>query len=150
MGNRPYDASYEPRPGEQAGDEERRWRRFVSDLARAGIPESEAEDTAAKVLCLLEQRITAGEARDLNQELPWALRDLLRRCERPMRATPERFDRAEFTVRLSEDLGREPPEAERVARAVLSAARALLSEREASDVLGQLPDDMKPLWLPPQ
>jgi uncharacterized protein (DUF2267 family) len=151
MAQRPYDARYEPRPGEQAFDEELRYRRFLDSLVRSGLGNAQAAERAAvAVLCNLEQRISGGEARDMNDELPWALRDLLRQCELHPRSRPERFGREEFLVRIAEELEAEDPvDAERIARTVLTAARELLSEKEASDVLSQLPPDLQALWAPP-
>jgi uncharacterized protein (DUF2267 family) len=150
MAQRPYDARYEPRPGEQAFDEELKYRRFIDSLVRAGLGNAQAaEQAAVAVLCNLQQRISGGEARDMNDELPWALRDLLRRCELHPRSRPERFGREEFLVRIAEDLGSEDVDAERVARTVLASVRELLSEKEASDVLSQLPPDLQALWAPP-
>jgi uncharacterized protein (DUF2267 family) len=149
MANRPYDAAYEPRPGEQARDEQLRYQRFLAALARGGLGTTERSERAAVVvLGLVEQRLTGPEARDLNEELPWALRDLLRGRERHPRSRPERFGREELVSRISSDLGVDAAEAERTARLVLQTARGLLSEKEASDVASQLPKDMQDLWAP--
>jgi uncharacterized protein (DUF2267 family) len=86
---------------------------------------------------------------DLNEELPWALRDLLRRCELHPRGRPERLGRDDLVARVAEDLGVDADEATRITRTVLSTVRGLLSEREASDVMGQLPADVAPLWARP-
>lgn len=150
MANRPYDARYEPRPGEQAREDDLRHQRFLRSLTAAGLGDApRAEACAVAVLCALEQRITGGEARDLNGELPWAMRDLLRRCELHPRARPERFGREELVARVAEELGVDADEASRIARTVLSNVRTLLSDKEASDVMAQLPPDMAPLWAPP-
>jgi uncharacterized protein (DUF2267 family) len=150
MANRPYDANFEPRPGEQSRDSELRYQRFLVELQRAGLGSAQrAEQIAVTVLGMLEQRISAPEARQLNQELPWALRDLLRRFERHPRSRPEQFGREEMMARLGVALELDPAESERAARVVLLAARALLSEKEASDVASQLPKDMQDLWAPP-
>lgn len=150
MANRSYDANFEPRPGEQAQDSALRYQRFLGDLQRAGLGSAQrAEQIAVTVLGMLEQRISATEARDLNEELPWALRDLLRRFEQHPRTRPEQFSREEMLARLGAALDIEAAECERVTRAVLQAARSLLSEREASDVASQIPKDMQDLWVPP-
>ncbi len=150
MANRPYDARYEPRPGEQAREDELRYQRFLSALAGAGRGNAErAEACAVAVLCAIERRITGGEARDLNEELPWAMRDLLRRCELHPRARPESLGREELVARIAEDLAVDVDEATRIARTVLSTVRTLLSDQEASDVMAQLPPDVAPLWAPP-
>jgi uncharacterized protein (DUF2267 family) len=150
MANRPYDARFEPRPGEQAREEELRYQRFIGALVSAGAGNTErAEAAAVAVLCEVERRISGGEARDLNTELPWALRDLLRRCELHPKARPERFGRDALLGRVAEALAVDDAEAERLTRIVLSTARALLSEKEASDVVAQLPPDIAALWAPP-
>ncbi len=150
MANRPYDASYEPRPAEQARDNELRYQRFLAALERAGLGSRErAEQAAVTVLCAIERRITGPEARELNEELPWALRDLLRRCELHPRSKPERFGREELIARISEALLLDAADSERVIRTVLQTARGLLSEKEASDVASQLPRDLQDLWAPP-
>jgi uncharacterized protein (DUF2267 family) len=149
MSNRPYDASYEPRPGEQAREEELRYRRFLGALARGGVTTSErAERAAVAVLGQVELRLTGPEARDLNEELPWALRDLLRGRERHPRSRPERFGREELVAHVATELGVDAAEAERICRLVMQTARGLLSEKEASDVAAQLPKDMQDLWAP--
>lgn len=150
MANRRYDARWEPRPGEQAREDDLRYQRFVGSLSRQGLGNAErAEACAVAVLCAVERRITGPEAKELNDELPWALRDLLRRCELHPRARPERLGRDELLARVAEDLGVDEAEATRIARVVLSTARTLLTEKEASDVMAQLPPDMAPLWAPP-
>jgi uncharacterized protein (DUF2267 family) len=150
MANRPYDAEYEPRPGEQAASDQQRYRQLLQRLARHGLGNAErAESTAVAVLCSVQRRLSGGEARDLNDELPWALRDLLRRCELHPRARPERFGAGELVAQVAEALAIDTPEAERVIRAVLSEVRGMLSEKEASDVVGQLPPDLAALWAAP-
>ena len=100
------------------------------------------------ILGALEQRLSGAEARDLNAELPWPLRDQLRKFERDPRGRPERFRREELLRRVREELGLEPGEAEHAVRTVLQHARQLLSEKEGSDVADQLPRDMQDLWVP--
>ena len=150
MSNRPYDARYEPRPGEQAAGEELRYRRFLDALGRAGLGSAErTERCTVAVLRHLEARLTGPEARDLKKELPWALRDRLRGEERHPRSRPERFGRTELVERVAEEIGVDPLEAERITRAVFAVTRSVLSEKEASDVQAQLPPDLAALWAPP-
>jgi uncharacterized protein (DUF2267 family) len=149
MANRPYDAKYEPRPGEQAREEELRYQRFLGALARGGLGSSErAERAAVAVLSVLEQHLPGPESRDLNDELPWALRDLMRRSERHPRSRPEHLGREELLSRVASALGVDAAEAEQVSRLVLQTARGLLSEKEASDVASQVPKDILDLWAP--
>lgn len=150
MSNRPYDARYEPRPGEQGREEELRYQRFLGALQRAGIGSAaRAERAAVTVLCALERRIGGTEAREVNEELPWALRDLLRRCEIHPRSRPEPLGREDLLARIAEELGADVVRAEQIARTVLLTARRLLSEKEASDVAARLPRDLQDLWAPP-
>jgi uncharacterized protein (DUF2267 family) len=65
------------------------------------------------------------------------------------RSRPERFGRDELLARVAEDLGVEEADVEGVVRTVLQQVRGLLSEKEASDVMGQLPPDLQALWAPP-
>jgi uncharacterized protein (DUF2267 family) len=150
MSNRPYDANYEPRPADQAREEGLRYQRFLAALARGGLGSQErAERTAVTVLGLVEQRLTGPEAHDLNAELPWALRDLLRGRERHPRSRPERFGREELLARVAAELTLDAEQAEAATRLVMQTARSLLSEKEASDIASQLPKDMQDLWAPP-
>jgi uncharacterized protein (DUF2267 family) len=152
MANRSYDAQFEPRPQEQASDNEQKYRRFLDGLARSGLGSTErAERAAVSVLTHVERRISGPEARDLNLELPWKLRDLIRArgAELHPRSRPERYGRDELLGRISEELELEEAEVEPLVRTVLQHVRALLSEKEASDVIGQLPPDLQALWAPP-
>jgi uncharacterized protein (DUF2267 family) len=125
MANRPYDAKYEPRPGEQAREEQLRYQRFLGALARGGLgTEERAERAAVAVLSVLEQHLPGPEARDLNDELPWALRDLLRGAERHPKSRPERVGREELLARVAGALGVDAAEAETVSRLVLQTARS--------------------------
>jgi uncharacterized protein (DUF2267 family) len=149
MANRSYDAKYEPRPGEQAREDELRYQRFLGALARGGLGSTErAQRAAVAVMSVLEQHLPGPEARDLNDELPWALRDLLRGAERHPRSRPEHLGREELLSRVASALSVDAAEAEGVCRLVLQTARALLSEKEASDVASQLPQDILDLWVP--
>lgn len=150
MANRPYDATYQPRPADGARDDGRRHETLLSALERAGLgPRERAERTVAGVLCTLERRMSGGEARNLNDELPWALGDLLRSCELHPRSRPDRFGADEFLSRVAEHTGIPPAEVEGTVRTVLAAVRSLLSEKETADVLAQLPPDLQALWAPP-
>lgn len=150
MANRPYDARYEPRPGEQSGDDAIRYGRFLDQLGRAGLGNRErCEQVAVAVLCQLERRISGGEAADLNRELPWAMGDLLRRCELHPRSRPERYGRDELLARLAEELEVDATEVEPMVRTVLSTVRGLLSDKETTDVMAQLPSDLQALWAQP-
>ncbi len=147
MSNRKYGADYEPRPLEQAADEQNRYRLFLGRLHQAGLsPPDAAERAALAVLAALEDRLTAAEAEDLRQELPWTLRDRLRDKVRPGHVPPERVGRDGFVARVADELGVDDASASATIEAVFAATRALLSEKEAADVGDQLPGDMKGMW----
>jgi uncharacterized protein (DUF2267 family) len=121
---------------------------FLKHLGeRGGMSPGVAEEAAVSVLCALEQRIQVEEARDLEAQLPRKLTALLHRCERHEgEARPEKFGRDELLRRVGEDLRLQPEAVEPVVRAVLDALRDQISEGEAEEVLGQLPEDLRHLW----
>lgn len=120
--------------------------RFQDLLESSGLERDRAGEIAASVLCTLEQRITGEEAQDMEAQLPMKLRDLLVRCPKHKGAPQERFGADEFIGRVSEDLGCSREEAERYTRAVFGTVRTLISDGEASQVEGQLPQDLKAYW----
>jgi len=120
---------------------------FIQHLCdRGGMSPAVAEEAAVSVLCALEQRIFFQEARDLEAQLPSKLTELLHRCERHEGERPEKFGRDEMLRRVGEELHLEPDAVEPVVRAVLNAIRDQISEGEAEDVMGQLPEDLRHLW----
>jgi uncharacterized protein (DUF2267 family) len=120
---------------------------FLKDLMdRGGFDREKAERAAVSVLCLLEQRIQAGEAKDLNAQLPFKLQELLQRCPRHAKDSPRRFGADEFLQMISEDLDCSKQEAEGYARAVVSTVRSHVSEGEAEQVAANLPSDLRALW----
>lgn len=152
MANRPYEAQFEPRPADQARDNEVAYRRFLDALSRDGLGSAaKAERAAVVVLANLEKRISPMEARDLNLELPWALRDAIRaeRGTLDRRSRPERWGLDELLSRVATALELEDRDVEPLVRKVLQHVRTLVSEKEASDVIGQLPPDLQALWAPP-
>ena len=55
---------------------------FTKYLRRVGsISEEMAERASVAVLCALERRILPDEAKDLESQLPFKLRELVRRCD---------------------------------------------------------------------
>ncbi|MCE9668445.1 DUF2267 domain-containing protein [Myxococcus stipitatus] len=122
---------------------------FLRDLqGRAGIDRERAEQAAESVLCTLEQRLIGSEAEDLEAQLPRKVRDLLQRCPRHEGLPPRKFKMLEFIQMVADDLDTTPNEAERLTRAVFLTVREHISEGEADDVIGQLPGDMRTLWVP--
>lgn len=121
---------------------------FIKHLCeRGGMSPSVAQQAAVSVLCAVEQRIYAEEARDLEAQLPRKLTELLHRCERHEgEARPEKFGLQEMLRWVGDDLALNPDAVEPVVRAVLDAVRDQISEGEADDLLSQLPEDMRHLW----
>jgi|SRR5215217_3526896 len=122
---------------------------FLKDLeARAGVDRPLAERAAESVLCTLEQRLMSGEVKDLEAQLPEKVRDLLRRCPRHEGLPPRKFKMLEFIQMVADDLDTTPNEAERLTRAVFATVREHVSEGETDEVIGQLPADLRALWIP--
>ncbi|MBI2893852.1 MAG: DUF2267 domain-containing protein [Deltaproteobacteria bacterium] len=106
-----------------------------------------ARDAVRAVFCTMADRL-AGER---PAATPPILEPLLRRCARHQgqgRATAI-FDRTQVLRELAEHVGVGPEQAERIARAVLSALRGRLTEEEREDVAAGLPDDLVYLWRGP-
>ncbi|WP_338869216.1 DUF2267 domain-containing protein [Myxococcus stipitatus] len=123
---------------------------FLKHLCeRGGMSPAVAERAAVSVLCAVEQRISRGETRDLEAQLPRKLSELLHRCERHEAAMPGGFGREELLEHVGSDLSLHPDAVAPVVRAVLNAVREQISEGEAEDVMDQLPEDLKELWRRP-
>src|SRR5215813_6697737 len=121
---------------------------FMTYLRRVGqLSEEVAEQSAVAVLCALERRIHPGEAKDLESQLPYKLRELVRRCDTHAVVSPHKVHRPEFVAMVAEDLGVQPDRAEHLVLAVFHAPRAQVSEGEARQVEGQLPPDLRSLWV---
>ncbi|MCP3137102.1 DUF2267 domain-containing protein [Pyxidicoccus xibeiensis] len=120
---------------------------FLKDLEqKANIGRELAEKAAQSVLCMLEQRLMDTEAKHLEAQLPLKVRELLQRCPRHQGTAPRKYKLEQFLAMVAEDLDTTPNEAERLSRAVFSTVREHISEGEAEDVMGQLPNDLRALW----
>ncbi len=120
---------------------------FMTYLRRVGqISEGVAEQSAVAVLCALERRILPDEAKDLESQLPYKLRELVRRCDTHAGISPHKIHRAEFVAMVAEDLAVPPDRAEHLILSVFHALRAQVSEGEGRQVEGQLPPDLRSLW----
>jgi uncharacterized protein (DUF2267 family) len=127
-----------------------RWRASDEDgvvlrmVVRAGLDREQARRAVEAVLATLAERISDGEAEDLEAELPANLRPALERGLRASRAArPMSVD--EFIARVAEREGVGREEAERHAREVFAALRELISGKEFSDMAAQLSHDYAPL-----
>lgn len=122
------------------------WTSFLADLrAETGLDAETATNVATSVLLRLEQRLTGGEVKDLEAQLPVKLRELLADAGAD-RDSVFKFHREHFVDCVSGDLGASEPAAEALIRAVFATVRRRISEGEADDVEAQLPNDLKPLW----
>jgi uncharacterized protein (DUF2267 family) len=112
--------------------------RFIGTIAlKAGISRPEAERAARATLA---ERLSAGEARDVAEQLPpepaaWLATD----------GPAEPFAVDEFLRRVAEREGVDPSTAERHAHAVFEALGRVVSEDEIDDIAAELPSDFEPL-----
>ncbi|AGP52839.1 DUF2267 domain-containing protein [Streptomyces rapamycinicus] len=110
-------------------------REFFQTVAeRTQLSRQEAADVTRATLETLAARLSAGEARDLAQELPGHLRESLRRGPEEM----EIFDPEESVRRVHLRTGLSEPEADRGVRAVLATLREAVSAEEYGHAMSQL------------
>ena len=102
----------------------------------AGLSRPDAERAARAALETLAERLSAGEARDLAEQLPPELA--------PWLAT-ESFGVDEFLRRVAEREGVDIAAAEQHARAVFAALGRTVGEDEIDDMAAELPKDFAPL-----
>ncbi len=119
---------------------------FLRDLEAKGLDRKLAEQAIQSVLCVMEQRLMSDEARHMEAQLPRKVVALMERCPKHQDKPYRKFGRSEFLGMVSEDLGVDMQEAERITCAVLGTVREHISEGEAMDVLGQLPRELRTLW----
>jgi uncharacterized protein (DUF2267 family) len=121
----------EPRP---SADE------FLGRVQRAGGLDSmdEAERATEVTLGVLADRITAGQAQDIALHLPAEIRTHLAGATEQAAS----FGRETFIDRIASLEQTDHITAERHARAVLTAVREALPQREFSDTVAQLPSDI--------
>jgi uncharacterized protein (DUF2267 family) len=111
----------------------------IVELA-ADIGRDDAERATRATLETLAERIAAGEARDLVDELPPEVAPHLATT-----TDAERFGLDEFLRRVAEREGTDVPTARRHARAVFAALGRTLSRQELADLEAELPKDFAPL-----
>jgi uncharacterized protein (DUF2267 family) len=122
------------------------YRAFLKRLCTVGkMSEEFAERAAVAVVSGLEQRLTPGEARHLEAQLPVRLTKLLVSGQLMLRADGK-FGSDELLEAVAREVGLPEGEVEPVVRAVFSVIRQTISEGEAEDVAAQLPSDIAALW----
>lgn len=122
---------------------------FFAEIEGSGALPSglDARKAASGVLCTLSLRLTRGEYRDFAASLPHGIQRLLLPCEPHKDQPGQLFDREEFLRKVAHHCRIREDEAEPVARAVLHAARTRIREGEQLGVGGQLPKELKELWM---
>jgi uncharacterized protein (DUF2267 family) len=122
--------------------DEWRYERFITTIEqRAGISWVDAERAARATLQTLGERISAGQSRQLAEDLPPEVRRwLLDEAEHA-----QDFDVGEFLRRVAEREGVDPETAEHHAKAVFIALARLVRGEEISQLAAQLPNEYKGL-----
>src|SRR5947209_4704902 len=122
--------------------DEWRYERFITTIEqRAGISWNDAERAAEATLLTLAERISAGQARQLAEDLPLQIRRwLLRDGE-----NAEDFDVDEFLRRVAEREDVDPETAEQHAQAVFVALARLVRGEAIARLAAQLPSEYKRL-----
>ncbi len=124
-------------------------RQVLDGIERSGamLEHVSPRDAFSSVMCLFEQRLSGGEARDLLLGLPRTLRPFVERCILERREEPTTFGLDELSANVAQDLGVELNEADAIVVAVIAAVTRVLPEEELARVASQLPDDIRDVWL---
>lgn len=109
-------------------------------------PGVSAVDALEEVMCVLAERLSGGEVRDLILTLPSSMRALVSECMLGREERPAVFDKQAFLDRLAAHFGVSNEQAEHVARVVVRAVRRVLPPKEVHDAESQLPPDLAELW----
>jgi uncharacterized protein (DUF2267 family) len=122
--------------------DEWRYERFITTIEqRAGISWVDAERAARATLQTLGERISAGQARQLAEDLPLQIRRWL--LDDGVEA--QDFDVGEFLRRVAEREDVDPETAEHHAKAVFIALARLVRGEEIAHLAAQLPNEYKRL-----
>ncbi|MDP9021787.1 MAG: DUF2267 domain-containing protein [Actinomycetota bacterium] len=119
---------------------------FIATVQEQGVFDRAQAVTATRAtLQTLAERITGGEATDLASELPQEIAAFVHETAGRDHREAEIFDADEFCRRVASREGDEVDldTAGQHAAAVMAAVRAAISDGEFSDVLGQLPPDIR-------
>jgi uncharacterized protein (DUF2267 family) len=114
---------------------------FLSSVQQQVHLDAEQADRAVRaVLQTLAERLSAGEARDLLEELPAELKPTMYK-----ETDAEAFGLEEFLRRVSERESVDTTTAQRHARAVFWTLGDALSDKEIADFAAELPQEFAPL-----
>lgn len=126
-----------------------RLRREVAQNARLP-PELTTDAAVSAVMCTLTERLTAGGAFEVLENIPPSIGPMFEACVLHREGKPTvKLDRAAFVARVADHLGVTPAHAELVCSAVFSAIRAELPADVVIAVAAQLPRGLDELWLGP-
>lgn len=106
------------------------------------VSRDESQELTQATLAALAERVSTGQASDLAGWLPAPLRPYLRAASEP--ATP--FDSRVFIRQVMDVRHLDSASAQRQVRAVLAAVREQVPEKEVSDTLEQLPQELAQLF----
>jgi uncharacterized protein (DUF2267 family) len=113
-----------------------KYNEFIESVRqRTGIPREAVETLTHATLQVLAERLSGGEAEDLQAQLPKELKEDL---AVPKQKPAESFGAAEFTRRVAERAGIDEVAAQIGAAAVLATIGAAVTPGEFDDVLSQL------------
>jgi uncharacterized protein (DUF2267 family) len=102
---------------------------------RTGLPREAAETLTHATLRVLAERLSGGEAEDLQAQLATELKDDL---AVPKEKPAQSFGAEEFTRRVAQRASIDEPAAQIAAAAVLATLRDAVTPGEFDDVLSQL------------
>jgi uncharacterized protein (DUF2267 family) len=120
---------------------EHAYERFITTIQqKARLSWEDAERAADTTLATLAERLSAGQARDIAEQLPAPLRQSLVGAD-----VADPFHADEFLRRIAEREGVDPGTAERHARAVFIALGRTVKADELADMAAELPKDFQPL-----
>jgi uncharacterized protein (DUF2267 family) len=121
---------------------------FLLELCRLGKYSVEfAERAATSVLCVFDQELFAGNARNPDSTMPDVLKELVRGCNRPGELPPEGFDPETLLYTVADDLDVSDEKAEEVVRNVFAAVRRQLTHGQIELVARKLPSKIQNLWF---
>jgi uncharacterized protein (DUF2267 family) len=120
-------------------------REFYRDVAdRTMLSREEAADLTHAALETLSMRVSAGEVRDLNRQLPEHLANSVRWNSKG----PERFDLNQLIQRVSRRTGLNESETVAGVRAVLLTLSDAIDRKEFKDFMSHLPGEFVRLLNP--